>query len=128
MFYGVNSSVVDTTCGALLDAMVEAALKAKNHGFQFVLFLGTSRQLVNLIQHRKTTNRLQQIRLADLDFLNYNGFCCDVLLVPKLVVKSVWSVANLACQMPLNCSWFNPAVVYSVGCFSPLCGIKKKEC
>ena len=29
LFYGVNSSVVDTTCGALLDAMVEAALKAK---------------------------------------------------------------------------------------------------
>ena len=111
LFYGVNSSVADTTCGALLDAMVEAALKAKNHGFQFVLFLGTSRQLVNLIQHRKTTNRLQQIQLANLDFLNHNGFCCDVFLVPKLVVNSVWSVANLACQMPLNCSWFNPTVV-----------------
>ena len=27
LFYGVNSSVADTTCGALLDAMVEAALK-----------------------------------------------------------------------------------------------------
>ena len=110
MFYGVNSSVADTTCGALLDAMVEAALKAKNHGFQYILFLGTSRHLVHLFQHRKTTNWLQQIKLVDLDFLNQNGLCCDVYLVPKLV-NSVWSVANLACQMPLNCSWFNPDVV-----------------
>ena len=111
MFYGVNSSVADTTCGALLDVMVEAALKAKNHGFQYILFLGTSRHSVHLFQHRKTTNWLQQIRLADLDFLNQNELCCDVYLMPKLVVNSVWSVANLACQMPLNCSWFNPAVV-----------------
>ena len=110
MFYGVNSSVADTTCGALLDAMVEAALKAKNHGFQYILFLGTSRHLVHLFQHRKTTNQLQQIRLADLEFLNQNGLCCDVYLVPKLV-NSVWSVANFACQMPLTCSWFNPDVV-----------------
>ena len=70
MFYGVNSSVADTTCGALLDAMVEAALKAKNHGFQYILFLGTSRHLVHLFQYRKTTNWLQHIKLADLDFLN----------------------------------------------------------
>ena len=48
LFYGVNSSVADTTCGALLDAMVEAALKAKNHGFQYILFLSTSRHLVHL--------------------------------------------------------------------------------
>ena len=111
MFYGLNSSVADTTCGALLDAMVEAALKAKNHGFQYILFLDTSRHLVHLFQHRKTTNQLQQIRLADLEFLNQNGLCCDVYLVPKLVVNFVWSVAKLACQIPLNYSWFSPAVV-----------------
>nr|XP_023918689.1 uncharacterized protein LOC112030231 [Quercus suber] len=47
LFYGVNSNVADTTSGALLDAMVEAALKAKNHGFHYILFLGTSRHLVD---------------------------------------------------------------------------------
>ena len=97
--------------GALLDAMVEATIKAKNHGFQYILFLGTSRHLVQLFQHRKTTDWLQQIRLADLDFLNQNALCCDVYLMPNLVVKYVWSVANLAFQMPLNCCWFNPTVV-----------------
>ena len=70
MFYCVNSSVADITCGVLLDVMVEATLKAKNHCFQYILFLGTSRHLVHLFQYRKTTNWLQQIKLADLDFLN----------------------------------------------------------
>ena len=102
LFYGVNSCVAGTAVEALLDAMVEAAIKAKNHGFQYILFLGASRHLVQLFQHRKTTNRLQQIRLADLDFLTQNGLCCEVFLVPHLVVISVWLVANMACQMPLN--------------------------
>jgi len=48
LFYGVNSSVVGTTCGAMLDAMVEAAIKAKNHGFQCILFLRASKHLVQL--------------------------------------------------------------------------------
>ena len=111
LFYGVNSCVAGTAVEALLDAMVEAAIKAKNHGFQYILFLGASRHIVQLFQHRKTTDRLQQIRLADLDFLTQNGLCCEVLLVPYLVVKSVWSVANMVCQMPLNGCWFNQAVV-----------------
>ena len=33
LFYGVNSCVAGTVGGALLDAMVEAAIKTKNHGF-----------------------------------------------------------------------------------------------
>ena len=111
MFYGVNSCVVGTANGALLEAMVEAAIEAKNHGFQYILFLGASKHLVQHFQYRKTTDRLQQIRLADLDFLTQNGLCREVLLVPYLVVKSVWPVANVACQMPLNGCWFNPAVV-----------------
>ena len=95
LFYSVNSCVAGTVGGALLDAMVEAAIKTKNHGFQYILFLGASRHLVQLFQHRKTTDRLQQIRLADLDFLTQNGLCCDVFLVPHLVVKSVWLVAKM---------------------------------
>jgi len=95
----------------MLDAMVEAALKAKNHDFQCVLFLGASRQLVQVFQHRKTSNWLQQTRLADLDFLNQNELCCNMFLVPHLIVKSVWSVAKLVCQMPLNYCWFNPTLL-----------------
>ena len=70
MFYGVNSSVAGTADGALLEAMVEAVIKAKNHGFQYILFLGASKHLIQLFQHRKTTDRLKQIKLADLDFFD----------------------------------------------------------
>ena len=101
LFYGVNSCVAGTAVEALLDAMVEAAIKAKNHGFQYILFLGASRHLVQLFQHRKTTNRLQQIRLADLDFLTQNGLCCEVFLVPHLVVISV-GVACTCCNYLLS--------------------------
>ena len=110
IFYGVTSNVARTTCGAMLDAMVEAAIKAKNHGFQCVLFLGASRQLVQVFRHKKTPDWLQQTRLADLNFLNQNGLRCNMLLVPHLIVKSVWSVAKLACLMPMNYCWFNPAL------------------
>ena len=72
IFYGVTSSVARTTCGAMLDAVVEAGIKAKNHGFQYVLFLGASRQLVQVFRHKKTPDWLQQTRLADLNFLNQN--------------------------------------------------------
>ena len=125
IFYGVISSVARTTCGTLLDAVVEAGIKARNHGFQCVLFLGASRQLVQVFRHKRTPDWLQQTRLADLNFLNQNGLCCNMFLVPHLTVKSVWTVAKLASQMPMNYCWYNPALF--VSCLSPYFGIKKKR-
>ena len=111
IFYGVTSSASRTTCGAMLDAVVKAGIRAKNHGYQRVLFLGASRKLVQVFRHRKIPDWLQQTRLADLNFLNQNGLSCNMFSVPHLVAKPVWSVAKLATQMPMNYCWYNPALL-----------------
>ena len=111
IFYGVTSSASRTTGGAMLDAVVKAGIRAKNHGYQRVLFLGASRKLVQVFRHRKIPDWLQQTRLADLNFLNQNGLSCNMFLVPHLVAKPVWSVAKLATQMPMNYCWYNPALL-----------------
>ena len=39
VFLGVNCNLANTAIGALLEAMVEAGIIAKNYGIQHVLFL-----------------------------------------------------------------------------------------
>ena len=111
IFYSVTSSAAKATCGAMLDAVVEAGIRVKNHGYQQVLFLGASRKLVQVFRNRKTSDWLHHTRIVDLNFLNQNGPCCNMFLVPHLIVKPVWSVAKLATQMPMNYCWYNPALL-----------------
>ena len=42
MFFGVASTFAKTSTGALLEAIIEARLEAKDQGFQNVLFLSDS--------------------------------------------------------------------------------------
>ena len=81
IFFGVDSSVAGSTCRAMLEAMVEACIRARNHGFQKVLFLGDSRRLVLAFIKKKAPEWLDNTRLADLNFLNQTGLICHMFLV-----------------------------------------------
>ena len=77
MFSGVNCSLTNTAIGALLEAMVEVGIIAKNYGIQQVFKL------------RKCTDWLDSNRIDDLNFLSQHGLFCTTLVVSHVVVKAV---------------------------------------
>lgn len=81
VFFGVVSSNARTSTGALLEAVIEAGLAAKNQGFQHVLFLTDSKGLTQIIRKECASDWLDSTRLADFCFLNQNGLHCDVCWV-----------------------------------------------
>ena len=110
VFSGVNCSLANTAIGALLEAMVEAGIIAKNYGFQHVLFLTDRVNLHQVFKLRKSTDWLDSNRIADLNFLSQNGLFCNTLVVPHVVVKVVWCFAKQAVNTPLYYRWYNPAL------------------
>ena len=84
VFFGVASTSATTSTGALLEAVIEAGLIAKDQGFQNVLFLSDSKGLTQIIKKKCTTVWLDSTRLADYCFLNQNGLFCDFFWVPQI--------------------------------------------
>ena len=69
VFSGLASSTASSSIGVLLEAMVAAGTKARNHGFQHVLFLTDSRNLVQTFRKKKKKKKRQQIGLTSLEWL-----------------------------------------------------------
>ena len=110
MFSGVNCSLANIEIGALLEAMVEASIIAKNYGIQHVLFLTDRVNLHQVFNLRKSINRLDSSRIVDLTFLSQNGLFCNTLFVPHVVVKAVWYFAKQVVNTPLYYRWYNLAL------------------
>lgn len=102
------SSKAKTTTVALLEAVIEAGLAAKNQGFHHVLFPSDNRNLLQSFKKKKASDWLDSARIADLIFLSQNGFYSDMILVPHVVVNDIWSVGKLATRVPMQLCWFNP--------------------
>ena len=66
MFCGVASSTAISTYGAVL---VEAAIKARSHGYHRILFLSNSRNLVQVINNKKNPGWQEKTMVADLKIL-----------------------------------------------------------
>ena len=49
--------------------------------------------------------------VTDLNHLDQNGLVWKLILIPRIVVSSVRTVANMATKMPMHQCWFNPAVL-----------------
>ncbi|KAL0001429.1 hypothetical protein SO802_015210 [Lithocarpus litseifolius] len=74
VFFGVACSIARSKGGAMFEAMVEATIRAKQHGFQYVLFLGDDRRVVQAFRKKRSTDWLDKTRLADLNALAQSGF------------------------------------------------------
>ena len=83
----------------------------KEHGFQYILFLGDDRKVVQAFRKKRSIDWLDNTRLADVNILAQSGLFCNMLFVPHIVVKHVWYVAKRATQVPLNNCWYNTAFV-----------------
>ena len=110
VFLGVNCSLANTTIGALLEAMVEVGIIAKNYGFQHVLFLTDRFNLHQVFKLRKSTDWLDSSKIAYLNFPSQNGLFCNTIVVPRVVVKAMWCFAKQAMNTPLYYRWYNPAL------------------
>ena len=104
----MNSSNARTTTGALLEAVVEASMTAKDQGFNQVLYLTDSRKLLQTFKIKTASDWHDSTRLADLNFLSTSGFHCHMVCVPHMVVKESWSLAKLATRVPIHFCWFSP--------------------
>ncbi|XP_050278159.1 uncharacterized protein LOC126719671 [Quercus robur] len=111
VFLAVNSSLVGAVEEFLLEAVVDACLTAKYHGFHSILFLSDSRGLVKLFNTRKASDWQTNYRLADLNFLVQNGLLCHMILVPHMLLKTLCNVAKKAVQVPIKHCWLNPALL-----------------
>ena len=66
MFFGVACSAARSKDGAMVKAMVNAALRAKHHEFQYILFLDDDRRVVHTFRKKRSTDWLDNTRLAGL--------------------------------------------------------------
>ena len=126
MFSGVNCSLTNTAIRALLEAMMEIGIIAKNYGIQHVLFLTDRVNLHQVFKLRKSAHWLDSSRIADLNFLSQHGLFCNTLVVPHVVIKVVWCFAKQANNRLLYHRWHNLALYNHVWTL-PLFGIKKKK-
>ena len=71
------------------EAMVEAAIKARNIGCKQILFLCDNQSPVQVINGRCTPNWQERFLMADWAYLAQNDTNYHALFVPKLVNSSV---------------------------------------
>ena len=86
----------------ILDAMVEAVVKARSLGFKFLLFLTDSLRPVLVSNRMCRPNWQERILVDDLYSLAQSDVVCHFVFVPKLVIGDVNSLAKLATDMPIN--------------------------
>ena len=91
---------------------MEVVIKARNYGFQRILFLTNKKNLVQLINKTKKPAWQERSLIVDLEFLYQYGLFCNLLVVPKFVLDFVYAGANLATRMPIHQSWVNPTILY----------------
>ena len=96
VFLGVNSTLVGTTLGFLMEDVVEACLTAQHHGFTRVLLLSDSKGMVKIFNTRRASDWQDHTRLADLNFLVQNGLLCHMILLSHVLVKYLCNVAKKA--------------------------------
>ena len=82
MFSGVSSSAVGIAYGATQEALVDAAIKARNPGFCRVLFLSNCNRLVQVCNKESAPNWQEKTMLADLLSLHQNGLVSKLFFVP----------------------------------------------
>lgn len=78
-----------------------------DHNFQQVLFLSDRRRLVQFFDKKLAINWQMKTRVADLNHLMQNELIWKQILVLKIVVNLVRTVANMASKMTMHHCWFN---------------------
>ncbi|XP_030963645.1 uncharacterized protein LOC115984778 [Quercus lobata] len=83
------------------EAMLEAVIKARDLGYNFLLLLSDSRRSV-LVSNRQCTPTWQERVLLASETLIHSDLVFHAVYVPAVVLSNVSSLAKLATEMPIN--------------------------
>lgn len=70
LFHGVSTCAADSTFNAIQEAMVIAAMKARNLGFTHVLFLSDNKRSTQVTNREVAPSCKKRILLIDMSHLN----------------------------------------------------------
>ncbi|XP_075666014.1 uncharacterized protein LOC142635829 [Castanea sativa] len=89
VFRGCHSSAAKSAYGALLEALVEAAVLARRYGFSHILALSSSKRLVQQFNGDSSPTWQERTFFADMCSLKQLGLVFKHLFVPSFVVNNV---------------------------------------
>ena len=87
---------------------MEAVFTVRNHGFQWILILTNSKDLIQLVSKSKKPTWHERSLIANLDVLYLDGLVCKLLEVSRIVLDFVYNAAAMAVRMPIHNSWADP--------------------
>ena len=87
---------------------MEAVFTIRNHGFQWILILTNSKDLIQLVSKSKKPTWHERSLIANLDVLYLDGLVCKLLKVSRIVLDFVYNAAAMAVRMPIHNSWADP--------------------
>lgn len=82
--------------------MIEAAIKARGLGYNFLLFLSDRKRSVQVFDRICRTNWKKRISFDDWSNLVNSDLVYHSVCVPKVVISNVSFLAKLATKMPIN--------------------------
>lgn len=105
VFCGIRSCAAGSVAGAVQEAIVEAAVKAKNLGYQQILMLSNCKKLVQVVDKKRAPDWKERTLMADMSSLQQMGLDCRLIFVSKVILNYVWSLAVLATKEPTYYCW-----------------------
>ncbi|XP_030966604.1 uncharacterized protein LOC115987239 [Quercus lobata] len=105
VFCGIRSCATGSIVGAVQEAIVEAAVKAKNLGYQQILMLSNCKKLVQVVDKKRAPDWKERTLMADMSSLQQMGLDCRLIFVSKVILNYVWSLAILATKEPTYYCW-----------------------
>ena len=87
MFSGSASNGAFTTTAATQEALVEAAIKAKNLVFYRILIMCCIKRIVHVCNMQCSPNWQEKTMLSDMLSLQQQGLCCKAFFVPGIFLS-----------------------------------------
>lgn len=100
-FCKVSSCTEKMGALTIQEAMIEAAIKARGLGYNFLLFLSNSKRSVLVSNRIWRPNWQERILLDDWSNLVNSNLVYHSVHVPKVVIRNVSFLAKLANKMPI---------------------------
>ena len=91
--------------------MWEAAMKAKDLGYNNFVFLSDSKRVVQATNRKWTPTQQERSLLANWSHLAHNDTSYHFLYVPRPVISHVSNLAKMAPRMSIHCYMVNQTLL-----------------
>ena len=102
---GIKSCATGSVAGAVQEKRAEAAVKAKNLGYQQILMSSNCKRLVQVVDKKRAPDWKERTLMADMSSLQQMGLDCKLIFVSEVILNYVWSLAVLPTKEPTYYCW-----------------------